>query len=188
MGQCLDGLLDGLPPHDEVRNQVNEQVSPCGPIGSLLDDDGCNEQHGRRGDLDQRLLRLALFLFVMVMMVAFVVVVVVAVAMGMLVGMVMFVVTVAMGMLMMIRQILSSAFGLLRMTVARIVNCVFTCFCSHSVCSPCHSERSEGISPLMMIFVYHGLSYFHDAKIHPPPCNRVAIGTVFLSSLAFRHL
>jgi hypothetical protein len=128
-------------------------------------------------------------------MVAFVVVVMVAVAVGMLVGMVMFVVTVAMGMLMMIRQILSSAFGLLRMTVARIVNCFFACFCSHSVCSPCHSvcfpchsERSEGISPLMMIFVYHGLSYFHDAKIHPPPCNRVAIGTVFLSSLAFRHL
>ena len=203
MGQCLDRLLDGLPPHDEVRDEVNQKVSPCGPLGSLLDNHGRNEQHGRRGDLDQRLLRLTLFLFVVVVMVmAFVSVGVVAGAMGMIVGMVMFVVTVAMAVLVMIRQILSSVFGLLRMTVARIVNCVFTCFCSHSVCSPCHSvcspchsvcspchsERSEGISPLMMIFVYHGLSYFHDAKIHPPPCNRVAIDTVFLSSLAFRHL
>ena len=24
MGQCLDGLFDGLPPHDEVRDEVNE--------------------------------------------------------------------------------------------------------------------------------------------------------------------
>ena len=33
---------------------------------------------------------------------------------------------------------------------------------------------------VMIVFVYHGLSYFHDAKIHPPPCNRVAIGTAAL--------
>ena len=123
--------------------------------------------------------------------------VVVAVAMGMLVGVVMFVVAVAVGVLVMIRQILSSASGLLRMTVAHIVICVFACFCRHFVCSPCHSicsprhsvgfpchsERSEGVSPLMIVFVYHGLSYFHDAKILPPPCNRVAIDTAFLSSL-----
>ena len=116
--------------------------------------------------------------------------VVAAVAMGMLVGVVMFVVAAAVGVLVMIRQILSSASGLLRMTVAHIVICVFDCFCRHFVCSPCHSvgfpchsERSEGISPLMIVFVYHGLSYFHDAKILPPPCNRVAIDTAFLSSL-----
>ena len=137
MGQCLDRLLDGLPSHDEVRNEVNEQVSPCGPIGSLLDDDGRNEQHGRSGNLDQRLLRLALLLFVMVMMVmAFVVVFIVVV-----------VVAVAVDMLVMVLVLF-----------------------------------------VMMVFVYHGFSYFHDAKIHPPPCNRVAIDTVFLSSLAFRHL
>ena len=41
---------------------------------------------------------------------------------------------------------------------------------------------------VMMVFVYHGISYFHDAKIHPPPCNRVAIDTAFLSPLTIRHL
>ena len=138
MGQCLDRLLDGLPSHDEVRNEVNEQVSPCGPIGSLLDDDGRNEQHGRSGNLDQRLLRLALLLVMMVVMMTFV---------GVFVVVAVLVVAVAVGMLVMVLVLF-----------------------------------------VMMVFVYHGFSYFHDAKIHPPPCNRVAIDTVFLSSLAFKHL
>lgn len=28
---------------------------------------------------------------------------------------------------------------------------------------------------MVMIFVYHGIAFFLDAKIHAPPCNRVAI-------------
>ena len=66
--QRLGRFRQRLPADNQIRDQVNEEVGPGGPVRLLLEDDRCDEQHGRERDLDDGLLDAALFVVVLVVM------------------------------------------------------------------------------------------------------------------------
>ena len=86
VGKRLEGFPDGIPSDNEVRDQVNQEVSPCGPVGSLLDEHRRHQQDRGQDDLDDRLLGAALLMVMMMLVVMmFMVVMVMAVVMIMIV-------------------------------------------------------------------------------------------------------
>ena len=65
----LGGFLERVPAHDEVGDQVDQEVLPGGPVRLLLDDDGGRQQDGGKHDLDDALPHAAFLLAVVVMVV-----------------------------------------------------------------------------------------------------------------------